>query len=434
MYLKQLLIGLILFGNTLFSQELLEVENAVKIALENNFAIKIAKNNDSINRINNNIANAGMLPKINANFADNNSQINTEQTQADGTKRALNNAKNHNLSYGISLDWTVFDGMKMFIKKEQLELLEAQGKANLQTQIYTKISEIYATYYNLVLQQQILKAQDSVLLISNQRLLTAENRFNIGKSSKLEVLNAKVDFNADKSALLKQKENFKTLQIQLNQLLNRSLTTDFKVVDEINAIETLDLASILEKAKSQNPQIQAHILTKKLADLSVKEVKSNRYPTIRLTSGYNFTRSEASLGFITQSSGQGFVYGVVATVPLFNGFLQNKQEKVAKIQAENASILLQEQNNTLEATVQLLFTTFLTNLELVNIESKNLEIAKQNLDITLAKYKIGTLTPVEFRAAQQNYLEANLRFSNSQYLTKITEIRLKELSGTLKIN
>ncbi len=434
MYLKQLLIGLILFGNTLFSQELLEVENAVKIALENNFAIKIAKNNDSISRINNNIANAGMLPKINANFADNNSQINTEQTQADGTKRALDNAKNHNLSYGISLDWTVFDGMKMFIKKEQLELLEAQGKANLQTQIYTKISEIYATYYNLVLQQQILKAQDSVLLISNQRLLTAENRFNIGKSSKLEVLNAKVDFNADKSALLKQKENFKTLQIQLNQLLNRTLTTDFKVVDEINAIETLDLASILEKAKSQNPQIQAHILTKKLADLSVKEVKSNRYPTIRLTSGYNFTRSEASLGFITQSSGQGFVYGVVATVPLFNGFLQNKQEKVAKIQAENASILLQEQNNTLEATVQLLFTTFLTNLELVNIESKNLEIAKQNLDITLAKYKIGTLTPVEFRAAQQNYLEANLRFSNSQYLTKITEIRLKELSGTLKIN
>jgi len=434
MYLKQLIIGLLLTGNALFSQDLLQVEDAVKIALENNFAIKIAKNNDSINRINNNIANAGMLPRINANFADNNSQIDTEQTQADGSIRALDNAKNHNLSYGIGLDWTIFDGMKMFVKKEQLEIIEKQGKANLKAQIYAKISEVYTTYYNLVMQQQVLKAQDSALLLSNERLLTAQNRFTIGKASKLEVLNAQVDFNADKSSLMKQKESFKTLQIQLNLLLNRSLDIDFKVVDEINTSETLDLASVMEKAKSQNPQLQAQILAKKLADLSVKEIKSDRYPTIRVTSGYNFTRSEASLGFITQSSGQGFVYGVAATVPLFNGFLQNKREKIAKISAENANLLLEEQNRNLEAIVQMLFTTFQTNLELADIESKNLEIAKENLDITLAKYKIGTLTPVEFRTAQQNYLEANLRFSNSQFLAKITEIRLKEISGTLKIN
>ena len=416
------------------AQEILTLEKAVKIALENNYDIKIAQNNLKIDATNNNLGNAGFLPSVTANLTNNNSQIDTKQTQAGGTVKELDGAKNMSLSYGVALDWTIFDGMRMFSRREQLKVLEEQGKSEVQAAILTKISDVYLTYFDLAQQQQMMASIDTAIVISNQRVTTAKNRFTIGKASKLEVLNAQVDLNTDLSLLLKQKELYRITKIRMNELLMQDVQTDFKVNPEITIEQNLDFNELKTTAEKQNPQLQAQILTKKVADLNLKQVKGNRYPTVRLTSGYNFTRSEASLGFVTQSSGQGFVYGVSASLPIFNGFTQNKNEKVAKYQVENANYVLEQQKLSLTSQLATLYTSYQTNLELVKVEEKNVEIARQNLDITLAKFKIGTITTIEFRSAQQNFVEASVRYSNAQYVTKLSEINLKELAGTLKLN
>jgi outer membrane protein TolC len=414
------------------AQELLPLEDAVKIALENNYDIKLAKNELKIDELNNSIGNAGMLPTINALVTDNNSITNTKQTQADGSERTLDGARNMNLTYGVSLDWTVFDGLRMFARKEQLNILQKQGEAELKLAILTKISEVYLNYFDLVQQQQQLAAIDTAIVISQERVTTAQNRFSIGKASKLEVLNAQVDLNTDKSLQLKQLETLKNAKIRLNEILARDVQTEFVVANEISVDEQLKYDELKSAAENQNPQLQAQMLTKNSAEQQLKQVKAGRYPTIRITSGYNFTRSEASLGFITQSSNRGFAYGFNASMPIFNGNLQNRNERIAKVQLENANVTLEQQKRSLESQLNAAFASYTTNLELTKVEAQNLKIAAQNLDITLAKFKIGTITPIEFRTAQQNFLEAKVRYSNALYLTKIHEITLKELTGSLR--
>lgn len=413
------------------AQEVLTLESAVKIALENNYEIKIATNNLTIEKTNVAIGNAGMLPKVTATVVDNNSIQNSSQTRQDGTETELDNAKNNSLTYGVGLDWTVFDGLRMFARMDQLKELQKLGEAQLKLTVITRISDVNAAYYDLVQQQQQLAALDSTIVISNQRLTLAQNRFTIGKASKLEVLNAQVDLNTDQVALLRQKELYANSKILLNQLLARDVATDFKVIDELQVDALLLLPELTALAEKQNPQLETQIINKRVAELELKQIKAARYPTVRVNTAYNFSESQSSLGFVAQSQSRGLNYGFSASLNIFDGFSQNRNEKIAKIQIENSKLNIDQQNLALNSQLATSYQTYLTNLKLIALEEKNESIAKQNLNITLDKFRIGTITTLEFRTAQLNYVNAKVRYSNAQFLGKLSEIALRELAGNL---
>jgi outer membrane protein TolC len=429
--LNILLIFGISFGQ---SQEILTLKEAIEIGLDKNFEIKISKNNQEIATTNAAIGNAGMLPTLTGNINDNNSVTKSTQTRADGVTNELNNARNNNLNYGVNLNWTIFDGFRMFARYDQLKTLNLQSEAELQMVVLTKVSDIAETYYNIVQQQEQLNAIDTAIVISKQRYDLATNRYTIGRASKLEVLNAEVDWNTDKSNFAKQKELLLNSKTVLNQIIGRDVTTPFVTVAQFNFDKTLVLADILNLSEKQNPQLKAQILNKEIAELELKQVKANRYPTINILSGYTISETQSSLGFLSQSSNKGFNYGFTATLNLFDGFAQKRNEKIAKILIENSKIAIDQQEQNLKSAIITTYQSYLTNTELTEIEGKNEVIAKQNLDITLAKYKIGTLTTVEFRAAQLNYVNAKVRFSNSKYLAKLSEITLQALAGNLSLN
>lgn len=413
------------------AQEVLTIENAVKIALENNYEIKISKNNLKIDQSNVSIGNAGILPVLTANIVDTNSLQNSSQTLQNGNVNTLDNAKNNRISYGVNLDWTIFDGFRMFARLDQLKELQKLGDEQLKLTVTTRVSDVISTYFDLVQQQQQLSALDTTIVISNQRLALAQNRFSIGKASKLEVLNAQVDLNADKTSVLRQKELYKNTKILLNQILARDLKTDYKVVDNIEINKQLLLPELSSLVEKQNPQLVSQIINRKISELQLKQIKSNRYPIIRLNSGYAFVNTESSLGFTSSTTARGFNYGFTATLNLFDGFNQSRNEKIAKIQIENSQLLIDQQKLNLNSQLKTSYQTYLTNLELIDLEEKNETIAKQNLDITLEKFRIGTITTLEFRTAQLNYVNAKVRNSNSQFQAKLSEIALKELAGNI---
>ena len=409
----------------------LTVEDAIKIALENNYEIKISANDLKIDQTNVTIGNAGMLPKVTATVVDNNGIQYSSQTRSDGTVNSLNNARNNSLNYGVGLGWTIFDGFGMFARYDQLKELQKQGENEFKLTLLTRVGDVMTTYFDLVQQQQQLKAYDTTMVISKQRVELAQNRFTIGKASKLEVLNAQVDLNTDETNLLRQKELYSNTKIRLNEILARDTTLDFVVQENITVDAELQLAELTTLAEKQNPELQAQIINKRITELQLKQVKSTRYPSVGVSTGYNFAESQSSLGFTSQSYSRGWTYGINATLNLFDGLNQNRNEKVAKIQIENSEYLIQQQSQALKSQLATSYQTYMTNLQLIKLEDKNEDIAQQNLQITLDKFRIGTITTLEFRTAQLNYINAKVRNSNAQFQAKLSEIALKQLAGNL---
>jgi outer membrane protein TolC len=270
-------------------------------------------------------------------------------------------------------------------------------------------------------------------MISKQRVDLAQNRFSIGKASKLEVLNAKVDLNTDETLMQRQKELYANTKIQLNQQLARDLKIDFEVIPEIFVDESLLLLDLETLVINNNPQLIAEKIGKRISELELKQIKAARYPTVFATTGYTFGRSETSLGFNTSSRSQGFNYGFGASLNLFDGFNQNRNEKIGKLELKNAEVAIKVQEQNLLSMLGMTYQTYLTNISLIELEGNNEAIAKENLDITVEKYRIGTIPTIEFRTAQLNYINAKVRFSNAKFQAKLSEIILKQLSGNLAL-
>jgi outer membrane protein TolC len=426
-----LYIAALFFTLSGYSQEVLTPEQAVAIALEKNYDIKLSKNDLKIDETNVSLANAGLLPNVSGTFSQNNNIQYSKQTRTDGTVQELNNARNNSMAYGVSLGWTVFDGFRMFAKYDQLQELQKQGETELKLMVLTRVSDVLTTYYDLVQQQQTLTALDTAIVISKQRVTTADNRFKIGKAAKLEVLNAQVDLNTDQTNYLRQRELYQNTKTYLNELMARDLTAQFMVVDEVSIDDKLTLGDLMTLASGQNPQIQLALINKRVAELNLKQVKGARYPQVGISTGYIFNNSESSLGFAKENYSRGLNYGITASLNIFNGSLQNRREKVAKIQVESTQVLIEQQTQSINSQLISAFQTYLTNLDLVQLEARNEDIAKQNLDITLEKYRIGTITQLEVRTAQLNYVNARTRNNSAQFQAKISEVTLKELAGNV---
>ncbi|MBT2561853.1 TolC family protein [Pedobacter sp. ISL-68] len=426
-----LLLSLSLSG---VAQEQLSLQEAITIALQNNYDIKINKNQVDMAKNNANIGNAGMLPNLTGNYTNGGSIQNTRQTPATGPDRVITGAKSTNNSYGADLNWTIFDGFSMFANYDRLKELQKQGELNARLTILTTVADVITAYYDIVRQQQLVIAADSAMDVSVLRTNIAKTKLQLGRGSKLDVLTAQVDYNTDTSNYLQTKNALQVAKVRLNQLMVRDIGTSFSVVNNIDVDKGILFSKMAEMAEQQNPNVQNAFINQRIASLTLKSVRGARYPSISLNSGYSRANSTSPTGFNQKFAANGLTYGVTASLNLFNGFLQRQQERNAKIEIDNSTLNLNKTKLDVNAQLLTAYQNYSTYLDLIKLEQRNVDIAKENLDITLAKYRLGSIAPLELREAQRNAIDAQNRFIEMQYQAKIAETTLKEISGNINLS
>lgn len=407
------------------------MEDAIRIGLENNYDIKIAENDKQILTNNYDFAKYNFLPSLDANATRNYDVENFEQQFLDGEPRSGSNAKSNQLSAAIDLEWTIFDGLGMFITYDKLREISKFGEYNLKATIENGIAEIARNYYQIILEKERINVLKNTLELSEKRLEIARAVFEVGRSSKLEYLAAQVDYNTDVSALVAQEELLYNAKINLNRILGREVDIDFLVEEMIQANENLDIEVLKQELAENNPNLIAASASQKVAAFETREIKAERFPEIGVYAGYGYNKIEAQSGFMRRNISDGYYYGVNATINIFNGLDISRRVQNAKINEESIDISQNRLETQLLANLQNTFVAYTNALHLVKLESNNLEIAQESEEIAYDRYRLGNANFLELREAQRNAVEAESRLLNATFNTKIAEIELLRLSGQL---
>lgn len=414
-----------------FAQQPLSLRKAIEIGLQNNYSIRLAESDADITEQNRKAAISALMPRIDASATYNKSIVDTRQVFVTGVIQERDGAATTQNLAGLQMSWVLFDGLKMFASYDRIKELEKMGEQNAKAAVQSVLADIIINYYAIVAAQVQLKANADALEVSKKRVDVLENKVKVGSGSTLDLLNAKVDYNSDYSNYLRQQENLKNLKIRLNELLILPVTDDFVPSDSIPTNTLLNTDDLYTKLVSQNPMLINAKSQQRIAELNVKEVAADRYPTIRLNSGYNYSNVNAQAGFFTENRTQGLNYGITASVNIFNGLLQSRREKTAKIQSQAASLSYEAAKLSLETNWNLLLNNYKNNFELLRLERENQIVAKRNIDISIEKYNLGGISSLQLREAQKAFIDANSRYVNALYQFKLAETSLLELSSSI---
>ena len=419
---------------TVCAQEVFTLKKCLEIALENNYKLKISRNAGEIASNNVTLANAGYLPTLSAAASYSGTLNNNRQENLAGEKTSTNGIHNQTYNVGLDLGWNIFQGFRVSTTYEKLKELQAVGELDTQLAIEKMIADITSEYYNYVRQKKRYTNFEYVLSLSRERLRITETQYQLGARSKLEVLQARVDFNSDSSNYVNQQQVTLSSATNLKFLMGSIEPLDSPILfDTLNIDINYDLVydNLLEQTLNGNKSLLTALRSTNISELDLKITRSYSLPYLRFNSGYGYTQNRYGNSNTKVNENLGLNYGLTLGLNIFNGFNHQRNMKNAKLTVKNYGLRYQELENDIRASLFETYNAYQINLQLLSLERMNLAVARENYEIAMERYKLGALAGIELREAQKSLQDAEERMLLIEYQTKANEISLMQISGRL---
>lgn len=431
-YLLTIIFSLGLFVVADAQERVLSLKECLEAGLRQNYDILIERNSQRISDNNATAANAGMLPTLGLTAGYMGSADRTETTPREGDKITDNAAFDQTVDVGLSLNWTLFDGMSVRANYNKLRELQQKGELQTRLTIEDLVANLTAEYYNLIQQTLRLKNFRYAMALSRERLRITEARHQIGSFSLLDVLQARVDFNADSSQYMSQQEAVIASRIRINELMaNKSLDEKCVAQDSVIKVNSgLQWDELSAQMAESNVSLLIADRNTAISQMDLKAVKARNYPYLKLAAGYGYTLNRYGSGTTKTRGTLGPNVGLNLGFTIFDGN-RRREQRNAKIEVENAQYTREQIELSLSADLATFWQAYLNNLEVVKLEHQNLITAKKNYEIAMERYLLGNLPGVDMREAQKSLLDAEERILTAEYNTKLCEISLMQISGNI---
>ena len=426
---------LILLSQTTTAQKMLTLDEAIATALQNNYNIQLSKNDSAVAALDYSYRNAAFLPSVNANLSGLYRNNNQNQKFSDGTQRKLNDIRSNNYAASVDLNWVIFDGLKMFATRDKLKEIVQLGSLEIKQQIVSTIADVITNYYAIVKQKQQLKAIDEQINLNKERVKLAAYKLDIGVGAKPDVLQSKVDLNAQKAAYLNEETKMAKLRETLNQIINIKPGTNYVVSDTILIDMNVSLGDIQQGLDTQNPDLLLAQKNIDIAKLILKERKADLFPTVSLSAGYDFNRTnnKATVNpfqpLFSRNYGRNIGFNI--SIPIFNHFNTKRLIRQSQLDIQYRQLLFDNQKSMVSLQVLNAYKDYELQKKALALEEENILLAEENVNIVFQVYKLNSTTLIQLKEAQNSLQEAQTRLINARYNTKLAEIALRKLKGEI---
>jgi outer membrane protein len=421
----------------LFSQEKIAAQNklslkeAVTIAIQNSYDIKLVENNASIAKNNNNYGVAGGLPTVTANGTNNNTLTTINQTFPDPSRNTTRSGVDGStLNGGLTATMILFNGYRIAATKDRLESIQKQTEAALQVQMLNTSSTVMQQYYNVIRQVAFLKTIEKSIEASEQRVAIVKTRQEIGVANQTDLLQSSLDLNA----LLQAKQNQLLVLDQVKADLFNSMVvpanSNFVFTDSIRVDQKMILSDVESKMKA-HPLLQSAQQLINVNQFLEKETKALMYPTLRANSGFNYNSNKSAAGFILLNESYGPFLGFNLSIPIYAGTASKRAYKNAQINTVSAKIQYDNTAQNLSTELFKTYQNYQNSLKQTPVEIENYKMSDALLALVMERFKLGEATIVDVKQAQQSFETAGFRLTSLQFSAKIAEIELKRLSNQL---
>lgn len=406
----------------------LTLEGCIARALEANYSVLISGNTLEI--ASNNVTYAPFLPSVTVSSRQSANRTELRNYNQDGEIEKSTSASGSVVN-GANLNWRLFDGLAMFATREKQQELLSQGEFSFRSVAENLVMQISAQYYSIISLQNKVNLLYELVSISQERYNQALTRYNIGSGSGLEHKQAKIYLNSDSSSLLQQKENLKNAYIELYRLMNLPLDSRHQIKDTIIPEPQLDVEKLFASAVENNTTLLSLKAGEKIARLDTRLAKASRYPSLDFSAGYNYNFNQSQYFPSRYNESNGLNWGFSLSVPIFSGNEINRKIQNSRILEENARLIFEKERQSLQSELYQLYNIYSNNLTMIGFEEESRESALLNLEAAREKYRLGSLSGIEFRDIQLSYLNASDRRLNAIYQAKISEITLHLMAGEL---
>lgn len=417
------------------AQQEVSLEQVVTLALEKNFDVRIAKKESEAANTDDDYVYGAFLPQITAEGSTLWNANEQNLRFQDASRNNSGEARSNNLTGSVQLVWTLFDGTRMFATRERISEIADQSELQVKDQMVNTIASIINNYYDIVRQKQQLKAIQEQMSVSEERVKLAEKKLQVGTGIKPELLQAKVDYNAQRTQVLQQETIIAQLKQQLNNIVGMQLPEVYDVADTILIDLNLHADESFQNLDNTNYALLAARRNISIASLSLRERRAEYLPFFNFNAAYNFSRNDNTrqinpFGAIYNRT-QGFNYGFSVSVPILTGFNTRRQAQQAKIELDRQQLLYDQQRNTVNVDLKNALINYDNAKKILIVEEETIGLAKENVFIALEAFKRGVNTFIELRTAQQSLAEAYNRLISARYNAKVAETELLRLNGSL---
>ncbi len=411
-----------------YAQKLITEQDAVGIALKYNYDILIARNNASGDSVNNTAGNAGMLPTIDINGSESYSAANKiHQKFSDGTSLSSNNTNSNSVDASIGLNWTLFDGGKMFVTKRKLNEIQALGEIQFRDRVLQTEYDVILAYYDVVRQKQELASINEVITYNLEHVKISQTAYDAGLSPKTNLLQAKIDLNVYQENAINQQTIIIASKRTLNQLLGRNPDIQFDVLDSIPINDLVDKMELAQKLDSSNTSILAYKKQVDVSKLALKEMNTLLFPKINFNAGYGLFQSNTPQSNPVMSRSLGPSFGGTISIPIYQAGNASRQIRTARIQVSSDEYNLESIRLQMNQQLQNALTQFENQMNLLRIEKDNAILAKENLEISIQRLRFGETTSLEVSLAEGSFVDSLTRLISFEYNLKVAETKLKQL-------